>query len=67
MRVETDLAKPIPEIALRKDHVMIDYRPVAFPKRNVELRLPERVDLYVDINGQRSHRRHSFSNFERKS
>lgn len=64
MRMETDLAKPIPEIALRKDHVIIDYGAVAFPKRNVQLWLPETTDLYIDLNGQRSHRRHSFSNFE---
>jgi len=64
LRVETDLAKPIEEIALHKDHIIIDYRPVPFPKRNVEVWLPESVDLYVDISGQRAHRRHSFTNFE---
>jgi hypothetical protein len=64
MRMETDLVKPIEEIALRRDHVIIDYRAVPFPKRHMQLWLPERVDLYVDLNGQRSHRRHSFSNFE---
>ncbi len=64
MRMETDLAKPIEEIALRKDHVIIDYRPVEFRKRNIQLWLPETTDLYLDLNGQRSHRRHSLSDFE---
>ncbi len=41
MRMETDLAKPVEEIALHKDHVIIDYRPVEFRKRNVQLWLPE--------------------------
>ncbi len=64
MRMETDLAKPIEEIALRKDHVIIDYRPVEFRTRNIQLWLPETTDLYLDLNGQRSHRRHSLSDFE---
>jgi tetratricopeptide (TPR) repeat protein len=64
MRMETDLAKPIAEIALRKDHVTIDYRPVEFRKRNIRLWLPETTDLYLDLNGQRLHRRHSLSDFE---
>jgi tetratricopeptide (TPR) repeat protein len=64
MRMETDLAKPIEEIALRKDHLTIDYRAVEFRKRNVQLWLPETTDLYLDFLGQRSHRRHSFSDFE---
>ena len=64
MRMETDLARPIEEIALSKDHVVIDYRPVEFRKRHVRLWLPESADLYVDLNGQRLHRRHSLSDFE---
>lgn len=64
MRMETDLAKPIRAIALQKDHVIIDYRPVAFPKHNLQLWLPETTDIYMDFLGQRSHRRHSFSEFQ---
>ena len=64
LRMETDLAQPVDAIALRKDHVIIDYRPVPFPKRKVQLWLPESTDLYVELNGQRLHRRHTFSDFE---
>lgn len=64
MRMETDLAKPIKEIALQKDHMTIDYRPVEFSKRKVQLWLPQTTDLYLDFAGHRSHRRHSFSDFE---
>lgn len=64
VRMETDLAKPIEEIALRRDHLAIDYRAVEFRKRNVQLWLPETADLYLDLLGQRSHRRHSLSDFE---
>ncbi len=64
MRMETDLVRPIDEIALRKDHIIIDYGPVEFGMRRVQLWLPQSADLYLDFMGRRSHRRHSFSDFE---
>jgi len=64
MRIETDLAKPIPGIRLLKDHVVIDYRPVEFPSHHLQLWLPETMDIYMDFLGRRSHRRHSFSDFQ---
>jgi len=63
MRMETDLAKPIPEIRLLEDHVVIDYRPVEFPSHRLQLWLPETMDIYMDFLDHRSHRRHSFSDF----
>jgi hypothetical protein len=64
MRMETDLAKPIPEILLQKDHVVIDYGAVEFRKHHLQLWLPEMTDIYMDFLGQRSHRRHSFTDFQ---
>jgi tetratricopeptide (TPR) repeat protein len=64
LRMETDLVKPVPEILLQKDHVIIDYRPVDFPQHQVQLWLPETAEMYGDLFGQRFRRRHSFSNFE---
>jgi hypothetical protein len=64
MRIETDLAQPIKEIGLLKDHMTTDYVPVEFPKRTVQLWLPQTTDLYVDLAGQHFHRRHSLSDFE---
>ncbi len=64
MRMETDLVKPIEEIALRKDHIAIDYVGVEFRKRNVQLWLPQTADLYLDFLGRRAHRQHSFGDFE---
>jgi tetratricopeptide (TPR) repeat protein len=64
MRMETDLAKPIPEILLQKDHVIIDYRPVDFQDHHLQLWLPETAEIYGDLSGQRFRRKHSFSNFE---
>jgi hypothetical protein len=64
LRMETDLAKPIREIALQKDHMIIEYAGVDFRHRNVRLWLPEMAEIYMDFLGHRSYRRHSFSNFE---
>jgi len=63
IRMETDLAEPVPQIRLWKDHVVIDYRPVEFRSRHFQLWLPETTDIYMDFLGHRSHRRHSFSDF----
>ena len=64
LRVETDLVKPVTEIGLLKDHLIIDYQPVEFPKRNVELWLPQTAYLYMDFANRRTYRKHSFGDFE---
>ncbi|HJY88216.1 MAG TPA: tetratricopeptide repeat protein [Candidatus Acidoferrales bacterium] len=64
VRLETDLAEEIPAIRLRSEHLAIEYRPVQFQKRHVELWLPESAELYLDFKGHRYHRRHSFSDFQ---
>ncbi|HJY86071.1 MAG TPA: hypothetical protein VKE24_04465, partial [Candidatus Acidoferrales bacterium] len=64
LRLETDLAEEIPAIRLRSEHLAIEYRPVQFQKRRVELWLPESAELYFDYKGHRYHRRHSFSDFQ---
>lgn len=64
LRVETDLEKPVTEIGLLKDHMIIDYQPVEFAKRNVELWLPQTAYLYMDFANRRTYRKHSFSDFE---
>jgi hypothetical protein len=62
-RLETDLADTIPKIRLRLQHMNVEYRPVAFPGRQVELWLPSSAELYLDFVGRRFYRRHSFSEF----
>lgn len=62
-RLETDLIAPVPEIKLFADHTAIEYGPVRFQKRNVEMWLPQTAEVYYDWRGKRIHRRHSFSNY----
>ncbi|HVP50833.1 MAG TPA: tetratricopeptide repeat protein [Terriglobales bacterium] len=64
IRVETNLVKPISEIGLLKDHLIIDYQPVGFPQRKAELWLPQTAYLYLDFANRRTYRKHSFSDFE---
>lgn len=63
LSLESDLLEPIPEIKLQTEHLSIEYRPVDFPKRKVQLWLPERAELHVDSRGSRYIRRHSFSEY----
>ena len=63
MRMETDLVAPLPEIRLFTDHTMVEYGPVRFKSRDVEMWLPQSAEMYSDWRGQRMHRRHSFSNY----
>jgi hypothetical protein len=63
VRLETDLMEPIKEIDLQAEHLAIDYGPVEFPKRKLQLWLPGSASLYVDYHGHRYQRRHDFSDF----
>jgi tetratricopeptide (TPR) repeat protein len=62
-RLETDLIAPVPEIKLFADHTAIEYGPVRFQKRGVEMWLPQSAEVFYDWRGKRIHRRHSFSNY----
>jgi tetratricopeptide (TPR) repeat protein len=64
IHMETDLAKPIPEIKLQREHFVIDYKSTAFPKSKVTLWLPEDVDVYFQYRGHYLHHYHHFSNFK---
>jgi tetratricopeptide (TPR) repeat protein len=63
VRLETDLIAPLPEIRLVADRTAIEYGPVHFRERNVNMWLPSTAEVYFDWRGRRFHRRHSFSNY----
>jgi tetratricopeptide (TPR) repeat protein len=62
-RLETDLIAPIPEIRLVADHTAIEYGPVHFKNRKVDMWLPQTAEVYYDWKGRRIHLRHRFSNY----
>jgi hypothetical protein len=63
VRMETDLVSALPEIRLFSDHTVVEYGPVLFKSRNVEMWLPQSAELYSDWRGKRMHRRHSFTDY----
>jgi hypothetical protein len=64
LRIETDLVAPIPNINLQREHQVIKYAPVEFPKRQVRLWLPESTSLYIAYRGRRCERVHRYSQFQ---
>jgi tetratricopeptide (TPR) repeat protein len=63
VRLEADLVKPIRQIQLLTEHEAVEYGPVQFKNRNMQLWLPTSADLYMDFRRQRYHRRHSFAHY----
>ena len=63
VRLETDLVAPLPQIRLVADHAAIEYGPVHFQSRNLDMWLPQTAEVFYDWRGRRSHRRHSFKNY----
>lgn len=63
VRLETDLIEPLPQIRLVADHATIEYGPVHFKARNLDMWLPQNAEVHYDWRGRRSHRRHSFKNY----
>jgi tetratricopeptide (TPR) repeat protein len=64
VRLESELVKPMPEIGLRREDLSIDYAPVQFRSRDVQLWLPSRAELLVDLGNKPFYRTHTFSKFE---
>jgi hypothetical protein len=63
-RLEFQLVKPMPEIHLLRERVSIDYAPVQFRSRDVQLWLPSHADLLISRDNKAFFRTHSFGNFQ---
>ena len=61
--LQTDLIEPIPDIQLAVDRTAIEYGPVHFASRGVDMWLPRNAELYSDRKKRRFHERLSFSNY----
>jgi hypothetical protein len=64
VRLESELIKPIPKIALTKERLSIEYGSVEFHSNGQRLWLPEAAELYAERGTARYYRRHAFSNFK---
>jgi len=63
LRIETDLASPIPQLGLEREHLVISYASVDFKSPAVRLWVPETTSLYMAYRGHRYVRAHAFSHF----
>jgi hypothetical protein len=61
--LQTDLIDALPDIRLQVDHTAIEYGPVHFSSRNVEIWLPQNAEVYSDLKGRRFHQRMTFSDY----
>jgi tetratricopeptide (TPR) repeat protein len=61
--LQTDLIDTLPKIQLTVDHTRIDYGPVHFANRGLDMWLPQTSEVYSDLKGRRFHRRMDFSNY----
>jgi tetratricopeptide (TPR) repeat protein len=63
VRIESELVKPMRQIQLLSEHYTVDYGPVLFKSKNVELWLPKSAELYFHFQKHRYFRRHTFHDF----
>ena len=63
LRLESELVKPIPEIALTREHFVINYKPVEFKSTGQKVWLPQVAELYVERKNKRFYRRHEYTDF----
>lgn len=63
VRIESELVSPVPELRLAGEHQVVEYGPVPFAKRNVQLWLPQSAELYLDFRRHRYYRKHSFDHY----
>ena len=63
LHLDTDLARPLEPVDLKREHFSIDYAPVSFREHNVRLWLPYSVDTYIQFQGHFFHYYHRYTNF----
>lgn len=64
LRLETQLVEPLRNMALTEEHIAVFYQPVRFRSQDQQLWLPASADLYVERQGRRYYRRHTFDHFQ---
>lgn len=63
VRIESELVNPMKPIQLMSEHQIVEYGPVPFQKKNIELWLPKTAEIYFDFRRHRYYRRHSFDHY----
>lgn len=63
VRIESELVNPVPQIRLAGEHQVVEYGPVPFGKKNLQLWLPQSAEIYLDFRRHRYYRKHSFDHY----
>jgi tetratricopeptide (TPR) repeat protein len=63
LRLETDLREPVDRLELSRDHLIVNYGPVAFGDGQSKLWLPWTAEMYLELHGERYHHKHSLTNY----
>ena len=63
MALQTDLIAAIPEVRLTAEHTAIQYGPVHFRSKGLDMWVPQTAEIYIESRGRRIRRRLSFSNY----
>jgi tetratricopeptide (TPR) repeat protein len=63
VRIESELVNPVPQIRLAGEHQVVEYGPVPFTKKKVQLWLPQSAEIYLDFRRRRYYRKHSFDHY----
>jgi tetratricopeptide (TPR) repeat protein len=61
VRIESDLMIPLPRLTVQ--HQIAEYGAVHFTKKNVDLWLPQHVDIYMELNRHYYRRQHTFDHY----
>jgi tetratricopeptide (TPR) repeat protein len=63
VRIEAELLSPVSNIQLRSERQVVEYSPVQFRQKNVELWLPKTAEIYLDFRKRRYFRTHTFDHY----
>ena len=61
--LQTDLIAPMPDIQLTVDRADVEYGPVHFSSKGVDMWVPQTAELYSDLRGKKVHQRMNFGNY----
>jgi tetratricopeptide (TPR) repeat protein len=63
VRIESELISPMPQIQLRNEQQVVEYGPVQFKGKTMELWLPQTAEIYLDFRKRRYFRSHTFDHY----
>jgi hypothetical protein len=63
LALQADLLNAIPDLQLTLDHTTVEYGPVHFSSRGVDMWLPQTAELYTELKGKRIHQRMTYNNY----